>query len=63
MKLTRRQFIKITGASAAGVMALGLGIDLRQMAPPAVETGCTAIPTQIRVTWQPDARERNPVSD
>lgn len=29
MKLTRRQFIKITGASAAGVMALGLGIDLR----------------------------------
>jgi len=63
MKLTRRQFIKITGASAAGVMALGLGIDLRQMAPPAVETGYTATLTQIKVTWQPDARERNPVSD
>ena len=29
MKLTRRQFIKLTGATAAGVMALGLGIDLK----------------------------------
>ncbi len=29
MKLTRRQFIKLTGASAAGVMALGVGIDLK----------------------------------
>lgn len=29
MKVTRRNFIKITGASAAGAAALGLGIDLK----------------------------------
>ncbi len=29
MKVTRRDFLKITGASAAGVAALGLGIDLK----------------------------------
>ncbi len=29
MKVTRRDFLKITGASAAGVAALGLGLDLK----------------------------------
>ena len=29
MKVTRRNFIKITGASAAGAAALGLGIDMK----------------------------------
>ena len=29
MKVTRRGFLKITGASAAGAVALGLGIDLK----------------------------------
>ncbi len=29
MKVTRRDFLKITGASAAGAVALGLGLDLK----------------------------------